>query len=307
MRGLFVVNPNATTTTDRVRDVIVSALRSEVDCEVITTTHAGHARELAEQARRDRLDVVITLGGDGTINEVVNGLLAFGPGPEVPALATVPGGSANVLVRAVGLPRDPVEATGVLLAGLHDSRWRTIGLGRANGRWFTMNAGMGLDAEIIAAMEDQRAAGHRASPVRYLATTLRQYFRGTDRKHPPLTVVRPGAPDVDHVFVCIVQNAAPWTFLGELAVNPHPAAGFDDDLAVVAIRDLRVAPSLRVARSLIWGTDEVERKGLFAARDLPELTVRADRPTALQIDGEGVGATQEVRFESVPAALRIVV
>ena len=307
MRGLLVVNPHATTTNERVRDVIVSALRSEVDCRVVTTSHPGHARELAEQARRDRLDVVITLGGDGTINEVVNGLLTFGPGPDVPGLATVPGGSANVLARAVGLPRDPVEATGVLLGGLHDSRFRTIGLGRANGRWFTMNAGMGLDAEIIAAMESQRAAGRKASPARYLATTLRQYFRDTDRKHPPITVSRPGEPDVDHVFVCIVQNAAPWTFLGELPVNPHPGAGFDDGLAVFAIRDLRVVPSLWVARSLIWGTDDVERRGLFATRDLPELTLRADRPTAVQIDGEGVDPVTELRFESVPAALRIIV
>ncbi|MFN8126558.1 MAG: diacylglycerol kinase family protein [Candidatus Nanopelagicales bacterium] len=307
MRGLLVVNPRATTTNDRVRDVIVAALRAEVDLEMVVTSHQGHARELGEQARRDRLDVVITLGGDGTINETVNGMLVDGPGPDVPALATVPGGSANVLARAAGLPRDPVEATGVLLGGLHDRRYRTISLGRADGHWFTMNAGMGLDAEIIAAMESQRAAGKKASPARYLATTLNEYFRRTDRKHPAISLVRSDGTEVDHVFVCIVQNAAPWTFFGELPVNPIPEASFDEGLAVFAIRDLRVVSSLLVARRLIWGTDRVERKGLFVERDLTGFTLHADPPVALQIDGEGMGPRESVRMESVPRALRIVV
>ena len=307
MRGLLVVNPNATTTNERVRDVIVSAFRSEVDLDVVMTTHPGHAQELGEQALRDGLDVVITLGGDGTINEVVNGLLVDGPGPKVPALATVPGGSANVLARSTGLPRAAVEATGVLLGGLHGHRWRTISLGRAGDRWFTMNVGMGLDAEIIAAMERQRAAGKKASPARYFATTLREYFAGTDRKEPAITIEQPGEPDIDHVFLAIVQNSAPWTFFGELAVNPNPGANFDDDLDVFAIRDLRVLPSLRWARRLLMGSQADSTKGLFVGRDIAELTLKARRPVAVQIDGEALGDQQELRITSVPRALRIVV
>lgn len=307
MRGLLVVNPNATTTNDRVRDVIVAALSAQVDFEMVTTTHPGHARELGELAMRERLDVVITLGGDGTINEVVNGMLVDGPGPHVPALATVPGGSANVLARSAGLPRDPVEATAVLLGGLHDRRFRTISLGRANDRWFTMNVGMGLDAEIISAMEHQRAAGKKASPARYLATTLREYFAKTDRKNPTITVERPGEPDVDHVFVCIVQNAAPWTFFGELPVNPVPDATFDEGLALFAIRDLRVVPALFVTRRLVWGSAEMDSRSLFVGRDVAEMTLRASRPTAVQIDGEGLGPQDALRIVSVPRALRLVV
>ena len=166
MRGLLVVNPNATTTNERVRDVIVSALRATVDLEMVTTTHQGHARELGEQALRAGLDVVITLGGDGTINEVVNGMLVDGPGPHVPALATVPGGSANVLARSAGLPRDPVEATGVLLGGLHDRRYRAVRLGRGDDQWFTMRVGRGVGAEMIVALESQRASGEKATAAR---------------------------------------------------------------------------------------------------------------------------------------------
>lgn len=306
MRGLLVVNPNATTTNERVRDVLVHALASEVDLETVVTTHPGHARELGERATRQGLDVVITLGGDGTINEAVNGMLVDGPGDRVPALATVPGGSANVLARGVGLPRDPVEATGVLLHGLADWRVRTISLGRADDRWFTMNAGMGLDAEIIAAMEAQRAAGKKATPTRYLLTTLRAYFAGTDRKEPAITLTRPGDDDVDHVFVCIVVNAAPWTFLGDLAVNPCPSASFDDDLDVFAVRDLRVLPSLRWTRRLLMASEAGSANGLFVGHDIPELTLRASRPMPVQIDGEGLGERESLQLIGVPNALRII-
>src|SRR5215207_3091026 len=129
MRALLVVNPNATTTNARSRDVLARALRSEMDLEVANTRRRGHAAELARQASANGIDVLVALGGDGTVNEVVNGLLADGPGPHVPALAVVPGGSTNVFARAVGLPRDPIEATGVLLEALREKRTRSIGLG----------------------------------------------------------------------------------------------------------------------------------------------------------------------------------
>ena len=307
MRGLLVVNPKATTTNPRVRDVLIHALQATLDLEVAVTDHRGHARELGEHALRSEMDVVVTLGGDGTINEVVNGILIDGPGPNVPALATVPGGSGNVLARSSGLPRDPVEATGVLIAGLEDKRFRTINLGIASGRWLTMSVGMGLDAEIISAMEAARERGKKATPTRYFMTTLREYFAGTDRRNPMITVERPDEEDVDNVFLAIVQNAAPWTFFGDLPVNPNPEASFDRNLDVFAIRDLRVLPSLRWTRRLLMGSSAGSANGLFVGRDIKEMTLRADRPTAVQLDGESLGELTEVKVSSVLRALRIVV
>src|SRR3954451_21074248 len=118
MRALLVANPAATTTTRKVRDVLVRALSSELKVDVAETTHRGHGRELAAQAAAEGIDVVVTLGGDGTVNEAVNGLLAGGPGPQGPTLAVVPGGSTNVFSRALGRSRDPVEATGEILDSL---------------------------------------------------------------------------------------------------------------------------------------------------------------------------------------------
>src|SRR3982750_1960491 len=132
MRALVVVNPAATSTSARMRDVLVGALASELKVDVVDTTHRGHGRELGEQAVAEGMDLVISVGGDGTVNEVVNGLLTNGPAPHLPALAVVPGGSTNVFSRALGRSRDPVEATAEILDALRAGRTRRVSLGTAS-------------------------------------------------------------------------------------------------------------------------------------------------------------------------------
>jgi diacylglycerol kinase family enzyme len=306
MRGVMIVNPNATTTDARIRDVLVAALSSVIDLQAITTTHRGHAGELARAAAHDGTEVLVTLGGDGTVHEVVNGLMNSGS-RSLPALATIPGGSANVFARACGLPNDPVQATGAILGALRLGRFRQIGLGRANGLWFTCNAGLGMDAEVIAAMEAQRGRGHKATPTRYVATALRQYFTGTDRRRPALTVLPSDRPAVGHVFLGIVQNCAPWTYMGGVPVNACPQASFDTGLDLFAVRDLGVVASLQVTGRILRSSSAPARSGgLYVGHDLAEFAVAASRDVAFQVDGEGLAPTRHVRFESVPKALRIV-
>src|SRR4051795_779473 len=134
MRALVVVNPAATSTTVKMRDVLVGALASELKVDVVETSHRGHGRDLGAQAAADGLDLVVTLGGDGTVNEVVNGLLAKGPGPHLPTLAVVPGGSTNVFSRALGRSRDPVDATAEILDSLRAGRTRLVSLGTVSAR-----------------------------------------------------------------------------------------------------------------------------------------------------------------------------
>ncbi len=312
MRALLVVNPRATTTGARTRDVIARALSAAIDLDVADTTHRTHATDLARQARRDGLDVVLVLGGDGTVNEVVNGLLADGPGHDVPALGTIPGGSANVVARSVGLPEDPVEATGVLIEAIEHKRTRTVGLGLAayddRHRWFVCNAGLGVDAEIIEEMERQRAAGHEATPARYFQTAVRQIVLRTERREPALVVRRPGVPDVEGVFLTIVQNSSPWTFLGPLPVDPCPRASFDTGLDLFAPRSLAVLHTLgHVRRMLLGRRSRYPFGGLLSLHDQSELTVLATRPTPLQIDGDAVGPVSSVTFRSEPRALSVLV
>lgn len=313
MRGLLVVNPRATTTSPRVVDVIVHALSNELELDVTVTTHQGHGIGLGEMALQQRLDIVITLGGDGVVNEVVNGILSRGPGPGVPLLATVPGGSGNVFARTLGLPADAVEATGLLLDRLRDGTTRTVGLGKANDRWFVANAGLGIDAEIIASMEMQRKAGHTATPARYLRTALMEFFRSTNRKTPAITLTRPASAEhpageqLDHVYLAMVQSTSPWTYFGSWPISTCPDASFDLGLDVFAMRRMGVPTALIATQRLLTrrsGRDA--RGGLVLWHDQREFTLRASRPVEFQIDGEGMGSATEVEFSSHPNALTVV-
>lgn len=316
MRGLLVVNPHATTTSPRVTDVLVHALADEVDLEVIRTEHRGHAAEIAQRARAERADLICVLGGDGTVNEAVNGLLASGPSPDGPTLAIIPGGSANVAARALGLPPDPVEATGEILQALRERRTRTIGLGRVTitpwegeawePRWFLANAGLGLDAEIIAAMEADRAQGHEATPTRYLMTTIRQFLWRTNRREPALHVDLPDG-EVAGVFIAIVQNTSPWTYFGSLPIAPCPDASFDTGLDLFAVRRMTFATAMRLARRMVAGSRAGSTaRSLTVAHDQPGLYVGAGRPVPIQVDGEGLGDVRGADFTAVPDALTVV-
>ncbi|MDA3022233.1 MAG: diacylglycerol kinase family protein [Actinomycetota bacterium] len=320
MRGLLVVNPKATTTSPRVTDVLIHALADELDLDVTVTNYRGHGFALGAQARTQELDVVLTLGGDGVVNEVVNGMLIDGPGPKVPMLATVPGGSGNVFARALGLPNDPVEATGQLLDALRERRFQTIGLGTVTGldsagtvdpqpiRWFTANAGVGLDAEIISAMEHLRGSGETATPTRYLRTALHAFFLRTDRKHPALTLHRAGTDPVTGVFMAVVQNTSPWTYFGTWPIDPCPQATFETGLDIFALRAMRVAAAMRAARRMVMSSRAgSSRKAMVVWHDQSQFTITADRPIPIQIDGESGGQVTEVTFTSVPAALRAMV
>jgi diacylglycerol kinase family enzyme len=316
VRALLIVNPHATSTTQLRRDVIVRALSSAVELEVVQTRYRGHATSVAAAARTDGFGLVLTLGGDGTVNEAVNGILGDGAAnhaggagstASVPALAALPGGNANVFTRAVGLPADPVDATGQVLQALAEGRYRHIGLGLAGDRYFTFNAGLGLDAEVVRAVDGHRARGRAATSVLYLRMILRQFYRVTDRRHPALVLERDGQPPVGPLFLGIVSNTAPWTYLGRRPVYTNPQAAFDRGLDVFALRSLGTVSTLRTASQILSATRPPHGHAILTLHDQAELTLRSARPMAFQVDGEYVGEYESVRFRSVPGALRVVV
>jgi diacylglycerol kinase family enzyme len=311
VRALLIVNPRATSTTQLRREVITHALASQMDLEVVQTRYRGHAASLAAAAVPGGHDLVLTLGGDGTVNEAVNGLLLDGNGRR-PALAALPGGNANVFTRSLGLPTDPVDATGQVIEALEAGRSRRLGLGRIDAggrpsRYFTFNAGLGLDAEVVRVIEGLRARGRAVTPRLYLWTALRQFYTVTDRRHPALTLERRGQPPVGHLFFSIVSNTAPWTYLGHRPVNPSPAADFDTGLDLFALRRLRTAGTLNALRQMFASRpDPPSGRDVLSLHDQPEFVISASRPVALQADGEYMGEHERVRFRSVPAVLRVI-
>jgi diacylglycerol kinase family enzyme len=313
VRALLVVNPHATTTTAAGRDVVAHALASELELDVLETTHRGHAAEVAAQAVRDGIELVVVHGGDGTVNEVVNGLMdGTGSEPDrAPAVAVVPGGSANVFARALGLPRDPLAATSAVLAALADGRSRTVGLGRMidreqpGSRWFTLNAGMGWDAEVVATMERMRARGRRATPLRYAATAWQQYLR--QRRDPrSITVEIPDAAPMDVRFA-FVSNTDTWTYLGSRPVRTNPGASFATGLGLFGLHDLRTATTLTALREMLRPGGDPGGRNVLRRDTVPLMRMRCADPQALQLDGDHVGRLRDVEFHSVSDALRVVV
>ncbi|NGM13794.1 diacylglycerol kinase family lipid kinase [Verrucosispora sp. WMMA2044] len=313
MRAVLLVNPKATTTSERARDVLVRALRSEVDLSVRYTRQRGHATTLAREAAEEGVDAVVTLGGDGTVNEVVNGLMtattAGGAEPtadRLPALATVPGGSTNVFARALGLPREWPEGASMIMEGLRLGRRRTIGLGRADDRYFTFCAGFGLDASVIHRVEEARRRGRVSSPSLYFRAFSAQFLLGSERRHPAIQLERPGEATEGELATIIVQNTAPWTYVGDREVNPNPGASFDLGLDVLALRQLGVASTTRTVTQFFSPTPDPRGRQVLRLHDVAEFTLVASRPQAFQLDGDYLGEREKVRFTSVPAALRVI-
>ncbi|MCW2616766.1 MAG: Diacylglycerol kinase [Frankiales bacterium] len=305
MRALLVVNPKATATTPGARDVLAHALASEVKLDVVQTEARGHATSLARQAVDDGLDVVVALGGDGTVNEVVNGLLSHGPGAGLPALAVVPGGNANVFARALGLPSSPVEATHQLLEALATGRRRTVGLGMADDRWFTFCAGMGMDASVVRRVEGKRASGARATPGLYVRQGLRQFFLSS-RSSLTMTA-HPGSGEPVAIGLALVCNSRPWTYLGPRPVVPCPDASFETGLDLFALTSLRTSTTLRHLRQILSSDPRPRGRAVLSLHDQDGFRLTSDRPTPLQVDGDDLGDRTEVVFRSVPLALDVVV
>ncbi|RAY13542.1 diacylglycerol kinase family lipid kinase [Actinomadura craniellae] len=303
-----MANPKATASSLRARHLLVRAFADDLDLEIADTGHRGHATQLARRAVDEGHDVVIALGGDGTVNETVNGLLAYGPDVKGPALAVLPCGSTNVFARALGIPNEPIGATRLALDALRAGRYRSVGLGLADNRYFTFCAGMGLDAEVIRAVETYRLAGKRSDPALYGRAIVRQFFSGTDRRRPALTLERPGLASVEDLFMVLVGNTSPWTYLGRRPVNPTPRAHFNTGLDLFGVRSLALRPVLlTAARMLLPRTNPIHGADLVNVHDATEVTVRSSRPIAFQLDGDYLGERESVTFRSAPRAIRVVI
>ncbi len=301
MRALLLFNPNATTTDDRVRDVIAAALASEVDLEVHPTKQRGHATHIAAGAVHEGVDAVFSLGGDGTANEVLQALagtkVRFGP---------IPGGGANVLARALGLPNDPVAATAQMLDVLREGRDRTIGLGRAGGRYFAFNAGIGFDAAVVRRVEQNPGLKRRFGDLAFVLLAVREWLTGPDRTDPAVTVSLDGGPPRGPYSIAIVGKADPYTFLGTRPMRVTPDADFAGGLDLTAVRRVTTPALLRIVGGVFTGGRHVRLRAVDYWRDAGELTFTATRPVPLMVDGDYAGEHTAITLRAVPEALHVV-
>jgi diacylglycerol kinase family enzyme len=302
-RMLIIVNPYATTVSDRLKNLVVYALRGRYEVEAIDTEARDHATELCREAARRGFDVVVAFGGDGTVNEAANGLA----GTDT-ALGCLPGGRTNVYCRMLGIPTDVVDATEHLLELAHDWRPRRVDLGYVNDRKFLVSAGAGLDASVVERVDAHPRLKARLGEWYYTWTALgtfnRRYLVG-----PPRLEATFGEDRVHGVTV-LVQNSAPYTYFGNRPVNAGEGATLQSgDLSGVVLKRLRPVdlPTI-IWRALSKRARVARHRQVQGFSGVSALKVRSldERPIPLEVDGDYIGAASEVTFGVTPRGIAVI-
>ena len=309
MRALLVANTFATTTDDTIQAQVVKELTKHLDLTVVNTSARNDAIDIARTAQQQSFELVIGLGGDGTVNEIANGLLLDGPNPSGPLLAAIPGGNGNVFARNMGLSENPLDATAQILSALEAKQFKSIGVGKIAtnniSRWFLFNAGIGLDAAVLAEMESRRAEGKLVSDASYAALALKELFAKTDRKHASLSLVASNGEVFRDAHFALIVNLAPWAYLGSKPLNPLPLASHDTALDVYAPTSLSMRAILRLVRRAMAGKSADSEKYAIALIDQTRVHIQAERPMWIQVDGDVVTQSTELTATHVPNALRV--
>ncbi|CAM2811550.1 diacylglycerol kinase [Mycobacterium intermedium] len=317
MRAMLIVNPIATSITPAARELVAHALESRVELTVEQTAYSGHAFELGKVAAADGYDLVVVHGGDGTVSAVVNGMLGRPDqaAPDqlranVPAVGIIPGGSANVLARALGIPTDPAAASNQLiqLLDVHErtGNWRRIGLIDCGEVWAIVNAGVGVDAEVVAAVEEKRRQGVKVTPLNYwrIATPVSVRF---SRREPNLILELPEREPIPGVHFAWVCNTNVWTYSSNRPMVTNPGCSFETGLGLFALTSMKLIPTIRLLRQLMAKRPKLEAKQLIRDDDVSYVRVtRMREPAAVQFDGEYLGLRETMTFREVRDILPVV-
>lgn len=305
MRALLLYNPNATTTNLRVTDAIAAALSAQCKLDVEATKRRDHASFLAAGAVHEGYEVVFALGGDGTANEVMQGIA----GSDV-RLGIIPGGSTNVWARILGLPNDAMAATHVILDKLRDGDERRINLGTANGRYFGVNAGFGYDAEVVRYVERRYRLKRAVRQASFLYSGVLAYQGGAGGNHrwsrTRITMSVDGGAPIEDLRSVVCCNANPYTYLRDWPAQLCPEADLEGGLDLMALRRVSLYSLLRLVRTALSSEDVGDLRSTQLWHDCSEFRLTSPTPLALQVDGDFVGETNRVDFRLVPGALTVV-
>lgn len=300
-RVLFVSNARAGAVSTRTREVIVKALSADFDLELAETTSRGHAIDLGRSAVADGFDAVIAFGGDGTVNEVAQDLVET----DV-ALGVIPGGTTNVMARALGIPMDAVDATAFVAAKLSSGSKQRINVGRIGARYFLFCAGMGFDADVVRQVEADPEAKRRHAHWTYLTKAFRTAFttyRGAERK---ISFGIEGG-DPERVLFVIVCNARPFTYLKGLPVDACPEARLEKGLDFLALTELHTMTIPRIAWSVLVSRSHPRWTNTRYYSDAGHASLRATEPMPVQVDGDYIGEMDRAVVRLVPASLDLLV
>ncbi len=301
-RVLLICNPSASSVTPRARVVIQAAFSAEADVTVAETSRRGHATRLAQGAAANGTDVVVVLGGDGTLNEAANGLAG-----SATALAALPGGSTNVFARTIGLPNDPIEATGALIEALRAGHRKRVGLGVANGRYFTFHVGAGFDAAVVEQVERRGTWKRYAGNPLFVYAAFRTWFGRYDHKTPAFALHFEDGSVVDDGYFTICQNTDPYTYLGRRPLHLNRGTNLDTGLGVTTVKAMTFNTIMGAAISALGSGRHLRHSSKIDQRtDIDAVTLVGHRPFPYQLDGEYIGEVDRLELKYAPDCIDLI-
>jgi diacylglycerol kinase family enzyme len=307
---LLIVNPYATTVSDRLKNLVVYALQGRFDVEAVATQAQNHATEIGREAIEGGYDVVVAFGGDGTLNEVVNGVA----GTDLP-VAVLPGGSTNVVCRTLGMPNDVVDATEHLLALVDDWQPRKIDLGKVDERYFVFACGAGIDASVVKRVDRNPTMKGNAGPYYYSWAGISSFYRKYLVNPIRMRTQVEGFEPVEGVTT-IVQNSDPFTYFASRPIRVCEGIAIDDgtlSMAVLKRATQRDMPTL-INRLFSESRPAARHRQVAHFDDVLSASVETVsknkdgslRPLPIQVDGDYIGERERIALQAVPSVLTIV-
>ncbi len=308
-RMLIIVNPYATTVSDRLKNLVVYALQGRYEVEAVSTEAQNHATEIGREAIDGGYDIVVAFGGDGTLNEIANGLA----GTDIP-VSVLPGGSTNVVARTLGIPNDVVDATEHLLGCADRFEPRAIDLGLANGRRFVFTCGAGIDAAAANQVDSHPRMKHRFGPYYYTWATVKCFYSQYLRNPVQLSVETPNGSSEGVTAIC--QNSTPYSYFRGREL--HVCEGVELDSGSLSLGVLRrarqrdapfIAARVLGSRSSAGDHRHIDHfEGIDGARieSASRDSGGAWRGFPVQVDGDYIGLHAELDLGLERGALRII-
>jgi len=292
----LVVNPFATSVSEERLADVRAELARVAELDVLLTERPGHATELVTGACRGGADAVVVFSGDGGFNEALNGLES-----DV-SIGFLPGGGTSVFSRALGLPRDPVEAARQVAEALSAGRTRRISLGKVNGRRFAFAAGIGLPAGAVRRVDDlgRSGDGRRPGDLAFAWAIVRELASRRGRLDPQLEIEGYG-----RAACAFVANGRPYTYIGPVGLPFAPDADFDRGIDLIAPVEVTPVALPSVAARVLSG--HVNGRRFLREHDLDRIEIRCDVPLPLQVDGEDLGDVERALFETERSAVAVLV
>jgi diacylglycerol kinase family enzyme len=309
-RMLIIVNPYATTVSDRLKNLVVYALQGRFEVETILTEAQNHATEIGREVRDHGYDVVVARGGAGTLNEVVKGLA----GSDVP-VSVLPGGSTNVVCRTLGIPNDVVDATEHLLTLVDDWRPRRIDLGKADHRHFVFSCGAGIDATVVKRVDAHPRLKSAAGPYYFSWAAISAFYRSY-LVNPVRLRAETGAGESAEGVTALAQNSDPFTYFASRPVRVCEGVEIADGTLALGVLKRATQRDMPTLMSRLFSEErpaarhrQIEQFSAIAEATVTSVSETKDgilRPFPVQVDGDYSGEKTRLELRSEPGALTVI-